>query len=146
MVQYNHRSLIILVNEAKYIHLLPIFRTLQSFSQCKLNQTIHKFIPILLILLQMLVKLFFSNRIIDILYNLKSICNAKYVLKHFELVCFHIVQLTIAIFCRLHRMMRRSDEKEWKCSKFLRIVLQQYRAVAVVHSRDGLLYQVCHGL
>ena len=39
-------------------------------------QAIDKFIQALLILLQMLVKLFFSNKINDILYNLKSICSA----------------------------------------------------------------------
>ena len=31
MVWHNHRSLIISVNNAKYIHLLPIFRTFRSF-------------------------------------------------------------------------------------------------------------------
>ena len=45
----------ILVNNAKRIHLLPVFRTFHSLSYW----TIHKFIPILLILLQMLVKLLF---------------------------------------------------------------------------------------
>ena len=45
------------VNDAKFIHLLSIFWTFQSFSYCKLNHS-YKFIPILLILLQMLVKLF----------------------------------------------------------------------------------------
>ena len=48
----------ILVNDEKYIHLLRIFFTFQSFSYCKV--TIHKFIPVLLILLQMAVKLFLA--------------------------------------------------------------------------------------
>ena len=70
-MQYNHRSLMISVNDAKHIHLLPIFRTFQSFSYCKYKPFINSF-QSYLFLLQMLVKLFFSNRIIDILYNLNK--------------------------------------------------------------------------
>ena len=39
MVQYNHKSLMISVNDAKYIHHLPIFRISQSFLYCKLNHS-----------------------------------------------------------------------------------------------------------
>ena len=89
------------VSDLKYIHLLLIlsFGTLQSswYRQYKFN-------PILLISLQMLVKLFFSNRIINILYNLKSICSAKYVWKHFEVVSFHLVYPCN----RFHRLMGRN--------------------------------------
>ena len=64
------------VNDTKDIHLLPIFHTFQSFPYCKyiyISQPfIKKVIPILLILLQKLVKLFFSNGIIDILHNLRQ--------------------------------------------------------------------------
>ena len=62
----------ILVNDAKYIHLLHIFCTFQSFSYCKYKPFKNSFIPILLILLQMLVKSFFGNRVIDKLYNLNK--------------------------------------------------------------------------
>ena len=71
MVQYNHRSLMISVNDAKHIHLLPIFRTFQSFSYCKYKPFINSFQSYLFLLL-ILVKLFFSNRVIDILYNLNK--------------------------------------------------------------------------
>ena len=60
------------VNDANYIDRFPIFRTFQSFSYFKYKPLSNKFISILLILLQMLVKLFFNNRIIDILYNLNK--------------------------------------------------------------------------
>ena len=43
MVQYNHRSLMISVKDAKYIHLLPIFRIFQSFSYCKYKPFINSF-------------------------------------------------------------------------------------------------------
>ena len=43
MVQYNHRSLMISVKDAKYIHLLPIFRIFQSFSYCKYEPFINSF-------------------------------------------------------------------------------------------------------
>ena len=67
MVYYNLRSLMILVNNVKYmVNLHPIFSyfTFQSSSYCKYSETIHKFIPILIILPQMLVKLFLRNVII----------------------------------------------------------------------------------
>ena len=60
------------VNDAKYIHLLHIFCTFQSFSYYKYRPFKNSFIPILLILLQMLVKLFFGNRVIDKFYNLNK--------------------------------------------------------------------------
>ena len=48
----------------------------------------------------MLVKLFFINRIIDILCNWISIRSAKYVWKHFQVVCFHLVySFSLAISC-----------------------------------------------
>ena len=35
------------------------------------------------------------------------------------MACFHsLASLTIAIACRLHRLMRRPDEREWKCWNF----------------------------
>ena len=43
MVQYNHISLMISVNNAKYIHLLPIFHFFQSFSYCKYKPFINWF-------------------------------------------------------------------------------------------------------
>ena len=43
MVQYNHRSLMISVKDAKYIHLLPIFRIFQSFSYYKYKPFINSF-------------------------------------------------------------------------------------------------------
>ena len=59
----------------------------------------------------------------------------KNILKWFVLIfCFHvfvfefvfIVCLNIAIACRLHRLMGRPHKKEWKCSKFLRIVVVHF--------------------
>ena len=70
LVYFNHRSLMISVNDAKYIYFLPIFRTFRSYYITSINHYI--FIPILLIWLQMLVKLFFSNTIIDLLHNLNK--------------------------------------------------------------------------
>ena len=61
MDYFNHRSLMILVSDAKYIYLLPIF----SYSW-------NNFIRILLISLKILVKLIFCDRIIHILYNLNK--------------------------------------------------------------------------
>ena len=61
MVCFNHRSLMILVSDAKYIYLLPIF----SYSW-------NNFIRILLISLKILVKLIFCDRIIHILYSLNK--------------------------------------------------------------------------
>ena len=43
MVYYNHRSLMISVNDARYIHLLPIFSTFQSSSYCKCKPFINSF-------------------------------------------------------------------------------------------------------
>ena len=43
MVYYNHISRMISVNDAKYIHLLPIFCTFQSFSYCKYKPFINSF-------------------------------------------------------------------------------------------------------
>ena len=88
-----------------------LFNFLEPF-----NITIHKFIRILLISLQMLIKIFFSNRIIDILYNLNKYVSAystKYVQKLFEVVYFY---LFTALACITWRRM-----KSW--SKFLRILL-----------------------
>ena len=45
------------------------FTFFPSFILSRAFHDLHKFIPIILILLQMLVKLFFSNRTIDMLYN-----------------------------------------------------------------------------
>ena len=62
--------------------------------------SIDKFISIWLILLQMLVKLFLSNRKSIYFTIWIIICSAKYVWKHFEVVCFHIASLIItAIAC-----------------------------------------------
>ena len=56
MNQNNHRSFMILVNDANYIHLFPIFHTFQSFSYCKYKPFINSFI-------------IFSKRMINIVYN-----------------------------------------------------------------------------
>ena len=58
------------VNDANIFTFFPSFVLSRAFHIA--SETIHKFIPILLILLQMLVKLFFSNRTIVILYNLNK--------------------------------------------------------------------------
>lgn len=67
MVDCNDTSLMIFVNDAKHIHLVPILLT------CLIPITSRvwafcKIIQILLTLLQIIVTLFVSNRIIDILY------------------------------------------------------------------------------
>ena len=59
------------VNDAKYVRLLPIFRTFHSFSYSKYKPFIISF-ESYLFFFQMLAKLFFSNTIIDILYNLNK--------------------------------------------------------------------------
>ena len=43
MIYYNHSSLITLINNAKYIHILPIFSTFQSSSCCKYKWSINSF-------------------------------------------------------------------------------------------------------
>ena len=55
-----HSIYIPLQSKCKVIHLLPIFRTFQSFSYLLQVKNHHKFTAILLILLQMLVKLFLA--------------------------------------------------------------------------------------
>ena len=47
----------------------------------------------------MSLKLCFSNRIVDLLYNLNKHDSAKYVSKHFEVVCFHLVFPLYLIAC-----------------------------------------------
>ena len=50
MVSYNHSSKIILVNDAKYIHVLPSFSTSSNFSYYKyLHKYLYKFSRILVI-------------------------------------------------------------------------------------------------
>ena len=96
-------------NDAKYIHLLSIFRTFQSFSYCsgkyerwkEGEYILHRwpksweicgftrpFInSVQSYLFCYKYWLFFDNRIIDILYILnKSICSVKYVLKWFVFI------------------------------------------------------------
>ena len=69
VVYCNRTSLIFLVNDATHIHPLP-----SIFSRPLLLQVwvIHKFIWILFVSLQILVKLFASNSKIGILYNLNT--------------------------------------------------------------------------
>ena len=77
----------------------------------------------------MLVNLFFSKRIISILYNFNKcyVASAKYVKKRFEVVYFH-QSITYRLMGRnLHWNV---TTVQWfcnghdKCSKFLRIILQ----------------------
>ena len=76
MVYCNSSSLVILISKAKYIPFLPIFPT--SSSPFTLHvEAIHKVNWILLISQQMFVKLFFSNRIIGISYNLNKYIQYK---------------------------------------------------------------------
>ena len=117
MVQYNHRSLMISVNDTKYIHLLTIFRTFQSFSCCKYKP----FISGLIILLQMLFKLFFSNRIIHTLQNL----NKYVVLNTFNSILKWFVFIQSNRCNRLHRCWEGMG-----CSFFA------YRTVTGVHFTD----------
>ena len=87
MVCYNHSSLTILVNDAKYIQFLLISST--SLSPFILQvQTTHKITRLLLILLQKLVILFASN--IGILYNLNKYTQDKHNEKLFDVICLHL--------------------------------------------------------
>ena len=52
------------------------------------------------------------------------------------MVCFHIVNRCN----RLHRLMKRSDEKKWKCSMFLRTV--QWRS-CILQTRTESLKPFC---
>ena len=80
----------ILFSYVKYIQLLPIFLYCISF------------IRILPTSLHMVIKLFFSNRMIHILYNLNKytfVYSTKYVENFFEVVCFHLLALIAYIAC-----------------------------------------------
>ena len=93
MVYSNRSSLIILVNDAKYIHFSPIFSTSQALS----HLDFHKFNRILLFSLQILVKSFVNNLIIDISYNvnkfLYNIDKKKIIDDLFMLKCHILKQL-----------------------------------------------------
>ena len=94
-------TLVILVNDPKYIHFYLTFQ---------LPPALHKTSRILLISLQMLVKLFFSNIIIDLFYNFNKYIQYKHVWKLFKVSCLH--QHTVIAF--IARIGMKS------CSKFLR--------------------------
>ena len=82
MVYYNHSCLMILVNDTRYIHCLPIFSTslspftLQVWAIYKINRILH-------ISPQMLLTSFVRNIIIDVSYNLSKYMQCKHVLKTF---------------------------------------------------------------
>ena len=83
VVYCNRTSLIFLVNDAKYIHPLLLI-----FSRPLLLQVwvIHKFIFILFVSLQLLVKLFACNRKIGIVCYFFN----KHIKIFFEVVCLHV--------------------------------------------------------
>ena len=78
MVYCNHSLLVILVNDAKYIHFYPTFQLLPAPSHCKYKLFI-KSIELLLISLLILVKSFASNIIIDLSYNLSKYVQYEHV-------------------------------------------------------------------
>ena len=83
----------IFVNNAKYIHFQPIFPT----SSCPFTlhvETIQNMNQILLILLQIVVKLFVRNRIFGISYNLRKYLRYKHVLKLFAVIRSHLRSVT----------------------------------------------------
>ena len=76
MVYCNHSSLVILVNDAKYIHFYPTFQLPPTLSHCKYKPFIKSiefslFLISLFIysLFQILAKTFLTNLIIDLSYN-----------------------------------------------------------------------------
>ena len=107
-----HISLMILVNDAKYIHVLSIFST--SASPFTLQVIFHKFIRILFILLQMLINLFSSNRIIDMLDNLNKYISVVVlnIFKNFLKWFVFIYSLSTVIACIACMRMK-------SCSKIL---------------------------
>ena len=117
MVQYNHRSPVISVNYAKYIHLILIFCTFQNVYIASIN---HSKIHFNLTLQQMLVKLFFSYRIIGILCNLNKdtqlvLITLKSILKQFV-----FIQLTsYSNNCNhLHRLMAKNGNARNFCVSY----------------------------
>ena len=112
MIFYNHSSLIILANNAKYIHFYASLKLTPSLSHWDLHFTlqpeiIHKINRILLILLQMLIKSFVSKTISDLWYKFNKYTQYKHVWKLFEVGCLH--QRTVIA---LHRLKR--NEKLFK--------------------------------
>ena len=70
MIYCNHSSLVILVNDVKYIHFYPTFHLPPTLSHCKYKPCIK---PIdLLISLQILDKTFVSNIKLNLSYNLSK--------------------------------------------------------------------------
>ena len=88
MIFYNHLSLIILVNETKYINFYPTFPPPPASSHCKCNPFI-KSIGFFLILLQTLVRPFVINIIINVSHNLNKHTLYKHIWKLFEVGCLH---------------------------------------------------------
>ena len=89
MVSFRHHSsLVILIIDAKYIHFYPTFQIPPILSHCK-DKAIHKINRILLVSLQILVKSFVSNIMIDLSYNLCKYIQYKHVWKVFEAGCLH---------------------------------------------------------
>ena len=85
---HHHSSLVILIIDAKFIHFYPTFQIPPTLSPCK-DKAIHKINRILLVSLQILVKSFVSNIMIDLSYNLCKYIQYKHVWKLFEAGCLH---------------------------------------------------------
>ena len=85
---HHHSSLVILIIDAKFIHFYPTFQIPPTLSPCK-DKAIHKINRILLVSLQILVKSFVSNIMIDLSYNLCKYIQYKHVWKVFEAGCLH---------------------------------------------------------
>ena len=118
MVYCNHSSLVIFVNDAKYIHFYPAFQLPRNraFQFASIN---HKINQILLIPLLILAKTFLSN-IIDLSYNL-----SKYI--QFEVFenCLKWVAYINTLFSPCYRFGRNR-----KLLKFLNIL------ITVVYFKD----------
>ena len=119
MIYWNHSSLVIFVNDAKYIHFYPAFQLPRNraFHLASIN---HKINQILLIPLLILTKTFLSNIIIDLSYNL-----SKYI--QFEVFenCLKWVVYINTLFSPCYRLGRNG-----KLLKFLRIL------ITVVYFKD----------
>ena len=104
MIYCNHSSLVILVNDERIFISTQLSNFFHPFYILSIN---HKINRILLISLQILVKSFVSNIIIDLSYNLNKYTRYKHVWKLFQ------VDLFTATNCnRLYRLDRNEKLSE----------------------------------